>query len=89
MSELLPIQTYVTFGQKYSYEPHPLFEDAHPEMVLEVRSESYEEARELIFQHLNIFYAFDYPVGHSNPQLELYSRGVTHRLSPEGLQRIL
>lgn len=91
MIPLTPIQTFVTFGQRYAREPHPTFPEAHPDGVLAVAAETYDEARELIAEAVGVHYAFDYPVGPDLPSwlhLKEYPRGICHILDASGIRRL-
>ena len=91
MISATPIQTFVTFGQQYAYEPHPTFPEAHPDGILAVAAETYGEARELISEAIGVHYAFDYPVGPDLPSRlhpEYYPRGICHILDASGIRRV-
>lgn len=52
---------YITFGQKYRTEPHPTFDKADPDGVLEVEADNADEAREKVVAKLGEFWSFIYP----------------------------
>lgn len=51
---------YVTFGQRYSYDEHPTFPEAHPDGWLEIHAEDYWAAREIAVYALGDAWAFIY-----------------------------
>ena len=69
------VDTFITFGQKYSYEPHPTFPKAHPDGWLRVTADSYEVARQIVFQVLGPAFAFDYTEEYFLNSRHLYPRG--------------
>jgi hypothetical protein len=52
---------YVTFGQKYRTEPHPVMETAHPDGVVEVSAINEDAARVIVTDKLGAAWAFLYP----------------------------
>lgn len=52
---------YFTFGQKYSYEPHPMYPGAHPNIWVRVRADNYKQARDYAVDNLfGPYFAFMY-----------------------------
>jgi hypothetical protein len=51
---------YVTFGQKYRREEHPLWPLAHPDGWLEVEAPSEKDARLLLHKALGKYWGFIY-----------------------------
>ena len=43
---------FVTFGQRYAREEHPVLPTAHPDVWLEVQAPHYDAARELVIEAL-------------------------------------
>ena len=65
---------YVTFGQKYSYEIHPNFPDAHPDGVVEVSAVDESAARTIVVDKLGDKWCFIYPS--ESFDFNLYPLGV-------------
>lgn len=63
----------VTFGTKYEHEPHPYFEDAHPDGWVSIWAETEEAAYEAAFRCLGQNWAFLYPA--EEVTLRTYPRG--------------
>lgn len=51
---------YLTFGQKYRFEDHPTFSEAHPDGYVLIRAESKIHSREIAFIAFNDAWAFLY-----------------------------
>ena len=54
------VNYYVTFGQKYSTEPHPKVRYAHPDGWLRIEADDEDQAREIVFLELGDHWAFIY-----------------------------
>jgi len=67
---------YVTFGQRYHYEEHPRWAQAHPDGVLAIRATGYGEARRRTFELLGSRWSdlMDWEVWQR--AWKLYPRGV-------------
>ena len=63
----------VTFGQKYDREPHPFFNDAHPDGWVSIWAEGEEQAYEAAFTCLGLNWAFLHPA--EAVSLRMYPRG--------------
>lgn len=63
---------FVTFGQKYRYEPHPQFGKAHPDGWIRINAPDEDAARNAAFTLLGTGWATMYD---SEPQREIYPRG--------------
>lgn len=61
---------YITFGQKYRHEPHPL--GGHPDGWIEVHAEYEVEARQMIHKLCGSKWAFIY---NKQPDIAIYPRG--------------
>ena len=77
---------YVTFGQRYRHQPHPLFTKAHPDGWLELRGfPTRDMARTVAFAITGGYHAFDYT---EPPALSTYPAGplatVTYRDTKDG-----
>jgi len=70
---------YVTFGQRYRIEPHPILSNAHPDGWVEVESDSEADARRLTFHHLKNRWAFMYRADEFIP--DLHDRGCIARIN--------
>lgn len=73
---------YVTFGQKYARETHPMFPDAHPDGWIEVEADTEYAARCVVVQKIGTGWSSIYSeeswlawedTGRTND--ELYPRG--------------
>lgn len=61
-----PMTFYITFGQKYRYEPHP--HGGHPDGWFEVEAESAGEARNKVFLLLKNQWSFMYSEDEFEPK---------------------
>ena len=59
---------YVTFGQKYRTEPHPIDERAHPDGWFEFVAETYDEDEKLGLAAFAFTYSDDTHESHWYPQ---------------------
>lgn len=89
------ITCYITFGQKYAHDVHPLDDRAHPNGWFEYAAPTYREALHHAQHHLMgdmghgveaPLYAFDYDDASFTPSRGLYSRGCLARFEaqPDG-----
>jgi hypothetical protein len=74
---------FVTFGQRYAQEPHPVLADAHPDGWLVIEAESWDEARAAVATALgtswsNLYEKTDF----MQDAARLYPRGEIARISP-------
>lgn len=51
---------FVTFGQKYRQDPHPLMPEAHPDGYFVVEAEDMGQARDKVVESLGQAWAFIY-----------------------------
>lgn len=77
---------FVTFGQKYAYEPHPTLPGAHPDGLLKVVAEDGADARRLVFDTIGGFWAFMYDEEQIAGDMHFYPAGVTHVLDSDGIR---
>lgn len=73
---------FVTFGQQYAQEPHPVLAEAHPDGWLVVEAESWEEARAVIVKAFdtrwsNLYEKADF----MQDAARLYPRGEIARIT--------
>lgn len=67
---------YVTFGQKYQQEPHPVASWAHPDGYCRITAPDYEKAQKTAFAALGEYWAFMYPEKHFDDRVKsIYPRG--------------
>lgn len=76
---------YVTFGQKYRTEPHPIDERAHPDGWFEFVAETYDEAERMAYKYFLdeklglAAFAFTYSADTHEPHW--YSQGCLARIT--------
>lgn len=78
---------YVTFGQKYRHEPHPMFKDAHPEGWVRVEAVDEYEARNLIASCIGPVWSFIYDERRFNPEaakMRWYPKGELASITEAG-----
>ncbi len=78
---------YVTFGQQYAREFHPLEDEGtvsviHPDGFAVVEANSLDDARKLAFKTLGVLWAFIYAAGAFHPAL--YPMGELFRIHQDG-----
>jgi hypothetical protein len=75
---------YLTFGQRYLRESHPLFPAAHPDGWIQIEAPTYAAARSLAAQHLKDRWAFLYSADDFRP--ELFPLGALAQITIDGLE---
>jgi hypothetical protein len=58
---------YVTFGQRYRHDPHPLFPRAHPDGWVAIEAGSWERARDVAFGLFGQYWSFIYTEAEFDP----------------------
>lgn len=71
---------FVTFGQKYRNQPHPLQTYPHPDGWLLVKAVDMTEARTKAFQELGPFWSNIYTDQEFKKNQHLYPKGELHRI---------
>lgn len=71
---------YVTFGQKYRNDPHPKFEAAHPDGVVEIEAPDGDSARLMAHEALGPYWSGIYDEEHYRDTSHYYPRGIIRRL---------
>lgn len=88
----LMAEWFVTFGQRYRTETHPVFADAHPDGWVTIVADSEEQARRVAFGLLGRQWAFLYPSTYTELDqglrpgrkwAELFPRGELARIVAE------
>lgn len=74
---------YVTFGVMYRYEPHPIWQLAHPDALLRVHAPDLNLATKAVQLELGEHYAFIYP--ESKMKFNLHPRGVVGSIIYTGI----
>lgn len=69
---------YVTFGQKYRHEPHPVLPEAHPDGYLAIEADTEEQARAKAFELTGGKFAFMYQ---TEPERAFYPLGEIDRVT--------
>lgn len=65
---------YITFGDKYRHEEHPINEACHPDGYAVIKADNMTRAREVAFKHFKQYWAFIYDENEFSPAL--YPKGV-------------
>jgi hypothetical protein len=78
------VKYYVSFGQRYAREPHPAIPSIHPDGLLEIEADNYDDARGKAFVAIGIAWSYLY----SQPSIWYFPRGVTHRLIDGRIEEI-
>lgn len=80
-------QLFITFGTRYTREPHPMM--IHPDGVVVVEGDSYEDARQRAFAVTGGRFAFDYPIIQLEDTVaDYYPLGVIGRIDGAGYHPI-
>ena len=77
---------YLTFGSQYSYQPHPVYRDAHPDHIVRVEADDEPAAKKLIDRHLAGDYSMLYPEDQLDTIIDYHPNGVTHLMTAAGIQ---
>ncbi|ALY10876.1 hypothetical protein WILDE_94 [Arthrobacter phage Wilde] len=79
---------YITFGQKYRHEPHPLFKNAHPDGWVRVIAATETEARNLVASYIGPAWAFCYDEQRFDPEamkMRFYPKGELALVTMDGV----
>jgi hypothetical protein len=71
---------FVTFGQKYRSQAHPLQSYPHPDGWLSVQASDINEARAKTFQELGQFWSMIYTKEEFKENKHYYPKGELHRI---------
>jgi hypothetical protein len=78
---------YITFGQKYRHEPHPMFDLAHPDGWLRIVADDETQARNLVASYIGPAWAFIYDEPRFDPpamKMRWYPLGELASITADG-----
>lgn len=75
---------YITFGDQYRRETHPLAEWAHPDGYLVIEATDYSTARQCAFELLGGQFAFMYE---ERPSADWFPLGALKRIRAEEMKQ--